>query len=299
MELGKLGVWFFFDRMSAVDAATFARRVEAAGYGTLWAPEAFGREALSASSWLLAATEKLNIATGIANIYGRDALGMANAQKTLDEQSGGRFVLGIGVSHQPLVEGLRGHDYTKPYSFMRTYLDLMAKAPYSAPVLEGAGTTIIGALHPKMLRLAADRTAGAHPYLMPPEHTAFAREIMGKGPLLCPEQKVLLTQDAEKARAVARASIAIYLSLPNYRRSLMRFGVTESDFDNGGSDKLVDMIVAWGDVDTIKARIQAHFDAGADHVCIQPLHPDGDAAGGQPDWNVLDALAPGTSAPGN
>jgi probable F420-dependent oxidoreductase len=291
MKLGRLGVFFFCDAMTAQQSAEFARRLEALGYGTLWFPEALGREALASASWLLAATERLNVATGIANVYARDAMAMAAGQKTLDEQSSGRFVLGIGVSHQPMVEGLRGHAYDKPLTYMREYLEKMKAAAYTAVAADTAGTTVIGALHPKMLELSAKVADGAHPYLMPLEHTAFAREILGAGPLLCPEQKVLLESDAAKARSVAREALGFYFELANYRRALALFGITEEDFDHGGSDRLIDLVVAWGDEKAIEARIAAHFDAGADHVCIQPLHP---SKLGEVDWRVLEAFAPST-----
>jgi probable F420-dependent oxidoreductase len=289
MEIGRLGIWCFLDGMPAADAARFAGRVEALGYGTLWIPEAMGREALAAAGWLLAATRTLNVATGIANVYARDPMTMAAGARTLAEQSGGRFLLGIGVSHKPLVEGLRGHDYGRPLDHMRTYLERMAAAPFTAVAPPADPPVVIGALHPKMLRLAAERTRGAHPYLVPPEHTAFARAALGRGPWLCPEQKVLLERDASKARAVARQAIAMYLGLPNYRRSLARFGFTDADLDPPGSDRLVDAVVAWGDEKAIGARIRAHHDAGADHVCIQPLHPEGLPA---PDMRAIEALAP-------
>lgn len=289
MELGRIGVWTFFDAMSARDAAGAAQRIERLGYRTLWIPEAIGREAFSAAAWLLANTESLNIATGIANIYARDALTMAGGGKTLAEQSGGRFLLGIGVSHQPLVEGIRGHDSSKPLTYMRRYLEAMAAAPYAATAPAEAPPVVIGALHPKMLALAAEKTRGAHPYLMPPEHTAFARRCMGAQAWLCPEQKVLLETDPGKARAVARQVLGMYLALPNYRRALESLGMRSDDFENGGSDRLVDRCVAWGDETAIAARIRAHHDAGADHVCIQPLHPAGLP---EPDWRILEAFAP-------
>jgi probable F420-dependent oxidoreductase len=290
MDLGKLGIFYFMDGMDSPTAAGFVQRIEKLGYGTLWIPEALGRDVMASASWLLASTETLNIASGIANIYARDAMATAAAQKTLDEQSGNRFVLGLGVSHKPLVEGVRGHAQNKPLSFMSTYLDAMAAAPYTSPMPASDGTTVIGALHPKMLKLAGEKTAGAHPYLMPPEHTAFARDIMGEGPLLCPEQKVLLETDPTKARAAARAALGFYLELPNYRRSLKRFGLDEDDFNDGGSNRLIDTVFAWGDEDAVRARIQAHFDAGADHVCVQPVDPE---ATGAIDWKVLELLAPG------
>ena len=289
MNLGKLGVFYFLDGMPAAAAAEFAGRLETLGYGTLWLPEAVGREAFASASWLLGATSTMNVATGIANVYARDAMAMAAGQKTLDEQSGNRFVLGIGVSHKPMVEGLRGHDSSKPLTFMRGYLEAMEASLYVAIPPSKPGTTVIGALHPKMLKLSAEKTAGAHPYLMPPEHTAFARDILGPGPLLCPEQKVLLETDATKARNAARPALAMYLELPNYQRALKRFGLEDDDFKDGGSDRLVDTVVAWGDEQTIAARIKAHMDAGADHVCIQPIHPE---TFGEVDWRLLEALAP-------
>lgn len=290
MELGRIGVWSFLDAMPAEQAREFARNVERLGYSALWIPEALGREAFSACAALLTATEKLIVATGIANVYARDPITMAAGQRTLAELSRGRFLLGIGVSHKPLVEGVRGHDAGKPLTFMRQYLDRMEAAPYTAVPPPDPPPLVIGALHPKMLRLAAERTRGAHPYLVPPEHTAFARETMGPDAWLCVEQKVLLVEDPEKARSVARQAISMYLGLPNYRRNLERLGFSPADFEGGGSDRLVDAVVAWGGEDALRARIDAHFAAGATHVCIQPLHPDGLPL---PDERVLELLAPG------
>ena len=292
MQLGRLGVWFFTDAMAAPAAAEFAGRVEALGYAALWIPETVGREPFAHSSWLLANTERLVVATGIANIYGRDPLTSACAQKTLAEQSGGRFLLGLGVSHAPLVEGVRGHEYRRPVATMRSYLEGMAKASYMAVPPAEKPPTVIAALGPRMLELARDAADGAHPYLVTPEHTARAREILGEAPMLCTEQKVLLESDPARAREVARRALAMYLGLPNYRSNLLRLGFSESDVDGGGSDKLVDAIVVWGDEQAIRARVQAHLDAGASHVCIQPLHPQGLPA---PDERVLEALAPDAS----
>ncbi|GIW41359.1 MAG: LLM class F420-dependent oxidoreductase [Candidatus Binatia bacterium] len=290
MQLGRLGVWTFLDALDARQAAAFARRVEELGYAALWIPEALGREAFATSAWLLAATERLVVATGIANIYARDPVTMACGQKTLAEQSGGRFLLGVGVSHKPLVEGVRGHDASRPLETMRRYLEKMQAAPYMAVPPPEAPPTVIGALHPGMLRLAAEKTRGAHPYLVPPEHTKFAREILGPDAWLCVEQKVLLESDPTRARDTARKAISMYLGLPNYRRNLARFGFTEEDMANGGSDRLVDAVVAWGDESKLRDRIEAHFRAGATHVCIQPVHPEGKPL---PDEKVLEVLAPG------
>jgi probable F420-dependent oxidoreductase len=216
---------------------------------------------------------------------------MAQAQRTLAEQSQNRFLLGLGVSHAPLVEGLRGLPYDKPLSTMRTYLEAMATSPYLAPAPNEEPPTVLAALGPKMLELAAVATDGAHPYWTTPEHTATAREILGPDRLLCVEQKVALSTDADTARAAAREALAMYADLPNYRNNWFRLGFTEEDVADGGSDRLIDALVGWGDEDAIRARITAHHDAGADHVCIQPL-----PAGGQPGevaWDVLEALAPG------
>jgi probable F420-dependent oxidoreductase len=292
MELGRLGVWTWLDALPGPEALHFARRVEALGYGALWIPEALGRDPFALLGALATATERLVLATGIANIYARDAMTMQAARKTLGELSGGRFLLGLGVSHAPMVEGLRGHAYGKPVATMSAYLEAMEKAPYAGPAPKEDPPIVLAALRPKMLELAARRARGAHPYFMTPEHTARAREILGAGPWLCPEQKVLLETDASKARAVARRAMQIYLGLPNYLNALRWLGYADRDLAGGGSDRLVDAIVAWGDERAIAARVASHRDAGADHVCVQPLRPDG-APG--PDLRVLEALAPGTA----
>jgi probable F420-dependent oxidoreductase len=291
MDLSRLGVWFFTDGLPAPQAAEFAKRVESLGYSALWLPEAVGRDPFAHAAWLLANTDRLILATGIANIYARDPNSMVAAQRTLAEQSGGRFLLGLGVSHAPMVEGLRGHTYGKPVATMRAYLDRMDQAPYAAVPPAEAPPRVIAALGPKMLALAAERCQGAHPYLVPPEHTAAARQIMGPDSWLCTEQKVLLETDPTKARAVARKGVAMYLGLPNYRNNLLRYGFEEKDLGDGGSDRLIDAIVAWGDEKTISDRVQAHLDAGASHVCVQPLDPEGRPI---PDDRILEALAPGS-----
>jgi probable F420-dependent oxidoreductase len=289
MEIGRLGVWTWLDGFAAAEAAEFARRIEAWGYATLWVPEAVGRDPFALLGFLAAGTEKLVLATGIANIYARDPMTMRAIQQTVGELSNGRLVLGLGVSHAHLVTAVRGHEYKKPVTTMRAYLDAMEKALYHGPAPKEEAPVVLAALRPKMLGLAAERARGAHPYLVPPEHTARAREILGRGPWLCPEQKVLLETDASKAREIARNAMRIYMGLPNYQNTLNWLGFDDGDFQDGGSDRLVDAIVAWGDEQAIAARIQAHHDAGADHVCIQPLRSDG-AIG--PDLRILEALAP-------
>lgn len=289
MQIGRLGVWTWLDSLSAPEAAEFAQRVEAWGYSALWVPEAIGREPFSFLGYLAGSTRTLLLATGIANIYARDAMTMRATQKTLAEISGGRLVLGLGVSHEHLVTRVRGHAYQKPVATMRAYLEAMEKALYQGPQPEKDAPIVLAALRPKMLALAAQKARGAHPYFVPPEHTARAREILGRGPWLCPEQMVLLESNPSKAREIARRNIAIYTSLPNYQNNLRELGFADADFASGGSDRLVDAIVAWGDEKAIAARIQAHHDAGADHVCIQPFRPDGKPG---PDLRLLEALAP-------
>ncbi len=289
MELGKLGVWLSMDSMNAAACAAFAKRVEDWGYGALWMPESRGRNALVLSSWLLAHTQKLIVATGIANIYARDPMAMANGQRTLAEQSAGRFLLGVGVSHRPMVEGLRGHRYGRPVATMRAYLEAMRKAPYQAVPPPETPPTVVAALGPRMMALSGELADGAHPYNTTPQHTAEARAILGPGKLLCPEVWVLRETDPATARGMARAALSHYLQLENYVNAWRGQGFSEADFGGGGSERFIDAIVAWGDEAAIRARIQQHWDAGADHVCIQPIGPQGSR---QLDESVLAMLAP-------
>jgi probable F420-dependent oxidoreductase len=290
MDLGKLGVWYFLDGLSAAKAAETAQRVEKLGYGALWIPETVGRHPLVHAAWLLANTSKLVLATGIANIYHREPGVSLAAQITLAEQSDNRFLLGMGVSHKPLVEGVRGLDYGPPVATMRKYLEGMDASPYTGIRPAEAPPRVIAALGPKMLELARDMCTGAHPYFTSPEHTAMARDILGPDKWLCVEQKVILETDARKARDLARPVAQIYTGLPNYRNNWLRMGLQDADFENGGSDKFIDSTFAWGDAEKIKARIQEHFDAGASHVCIQPVNPNGQF--GDLHWEALEALAP-------
>jgi probable F420-dependent oxidoreductase len=294
MELGKLGIWYFLDRLSPPDAAKAAQRMEELGYSALWLPETTGRHPFVHASWLLANTKKLILATGIANIYNREPGVTVAAQRTLAEQSGNRFLLGLGVSHKPLVEGVRGLDYGPPVKTMRTYLERMQQAPDRQGFGFGGEvdmSTVIAALGPKMLETARDKCQGAHPYFTSPDHTKMARDILGSKPMLCVEQKVVLETDPKKARDLARAVAQIYIGLPNYRNNWLRMGLAEADLENGGSDKFVDTTFAWGTADQIRDRIKQHFDAGASHVCIQPVNPNGEF--GDIHWKVLEELAPG------
>jgi len=292
MKLGRIGVWQAMDVMTAAEGAAFAQKVEGWGYAALWLPESRGRNIMAHSAWLLANTKTLIVAPGIANIYARDPMGMAAGQKGLNEQSGGRFLLGIGVSHAPSVEGLRGHTYGKPVATMRSYLEKMRDAPYAAPEPPEKPLTIVAALRPRMMALSAELADGAHPYNVTPEHTAEARQILGPGKLLCPEVWVLLETDAAKARGLGRQALASYMRLDNYVNNWKRLGFGDDDFAAGGSDRFVDANVAWGDEGAIRRRVQEHWDAGADHVCIQSINPDGSR---RPDEKALALFAPARS----
>lgn len=289
MKLGRLGVFCFLDGLNRAQLVELAQRCEQLGYAALWYPEARGHESFSLGSFLLSQTEKLILATGIANIYARDATTAKQGQHTLAKLSGGRFLLGLGVSHVPMVENVRGHTYGKPVATMRAYLEDMEKSAAFAPPLDETPPTVLAALGPNMTQLAGERTAGAHPYNITPEHTAKAREIVGPERWVCSEQKILRVTDGAKARELARTTMTPYMTLPNYRNNWLRLGFTEAELENGGSDRFIDAMVAWGDDEAIRARIQAHFDAGASHVCIQPLHPDGER---RPDLDALAAFAP-------
>jgi probable F420-dependent oxidoreductase len=285
-------VFCFTDGLTPAQLIELAQHTEHLGFAALWYPEVLGYESFALGSFLLTQTTRLIIASGIANIYARDATAAKQGQHTLATLSGGRFVLGLGVSHAPLVEDVRGHQYRPPVATMRAYLDAMEKAVAVAPPLEEPPPTVLAALGPQMTALAAARTQGAFPYNVTPEHTARARARIGPDPWLCVEQKVLLVRDPTKARAVARQAMAFYLPLPNYQRHWQRLGFREEDLADGGSDRLVDAMVAWGDESAIRQRLQAHVDAGASHVCIQPLHPGGQPL---PDFEALTALAPEVS----
>jgi probable F420-dependent oxidoreductase len=259
--------------------------LEELGFGAIWFPEAVGREALTQAGLLLGATKNIVIATGIANIYARDPVTTAAAQKTLAEAYPGRFLLGLGVSHSPLVEQMRGHTYGKPVTAMRAYLDGMEAAPYRAVPPPAKPATVLAALGPRMLQLAAERAGGALPYFVPPEHTARARQILGDR-FLAVEQAVVLESDMAKAREIARSHMSLYLTLPNYVSNLRRLGFSDADFANGGSDRLVDAIVACGDITAAINRVRAHQSAGADHVCIQVLPAEPQALP-MPQWREL------------
>ena len=272
MKLGRLGVWYSTDKLNPAQLADLMKVIEGNGYSAFWHPESRGYEAMSLGSYLLSRSDKLVIGSSIANIYARDAFTARRAMVSLNEFSGGRYILGLGVSHIPMVEGLRGHKYDKPLGAMSAYLDAVYKdAPTDSPV-------VVAALGPKMLELSAKKAMGAVPYNVTPKHTAQAARILGKNKVLAVEQKVTIETDPAKARALGRKELARYMVLPNYRNNWLRLGFSEKDLSDGGSDKFIDAMCLWGDANTVKKGLRAHFDAGATHVCLQPVHADGDFA---------------------
>lgn len=273
-RVGRVGVWTFqFDRMPVADVQRAAARIEELGAGAIWIPESVvSKEVFAHSTLLLAATQRIPVATGIANIWARDAVAMQNGARTLADAFPGRFILGLGVSHEPAVKR-RGGSYDKPLTRMREYLDAMDRARYSGSEPAHGVPRVLAALGPKMLELAAQRTAGAHPYFVPVEHTPMARRVLGDGALLAVEQAVAFETDPGQARDLARAHMSGYLRLENYANNLRRLGWSDHDIA-GPSDALVDAIVAWGPLERIVDRVLTHRRNGADHVCIQPLAAD-------------------------
>ncbi len=290
MKFGKFGVFTFTDLMDAGQCAELARGVEKMGYSTLWYPEAFNYETFAIAGYLLGQSDTLVVASGIANIYARDPAASVMGHNSLNALYGGRFVLGLGVSHARIVSDVRGHEYKKPVATMRAYLDHMDRAWEAFGGAPDEKKLVLAALGPNMSKLSAERTLGTFPYNITPQQATLSREYMGpKGAIIC-EQKVCLCTDPDQARAAARGALELYMTLPNYFKNWFRLGFDESDLENGGSDRLMDAMVAWGDADQIKAKLNEYFDHGADQVVIQPIRSDG-----QPgcDWDALEALAPG------
>jgi len=268
--LGPVGVWSFALQTHGASAARAAiAGYESLGYRATWFPESVGsKEAFSHAALLLEASPRMVVASGIANIYARDPMAMANGARALAEAYPGRFILGIGVSHAPSVVK-RGGTYDRPIERMTAYLDAMAVAAYSGPPPGEPVPIVLAALGPRMLELAAARTDGAHSYFVPVEHTAIARQRLGEGALLAVEQTAVLAANRTSSREVARAFAAGYLALPNYADNLRRLGWTDEDLSGGGSDRLIDAVIVQGDAEVIVARVREHLDAGADHVCLQ------------------------------
>lgn len=274
-RFGRISVWSNrLSPMRATEARAFVREVEAVGFPALWIAEGVAfKEIFSHAAILLAATDRLIVATGIANIWARDAVAMANGARTLGDAYPARFVLGMGNSHAPMAS-VRGHRYARPLTRMAAYLDAMAAAPFVGPEPDEPTPLLLAALGPKMLELARERAAGAHPFFVPVEHTSLARATLGPAPFLAVEQAVLFETDPSIARAVAREHMAHFLELPNYTNNLRRLGWGDADLSGGGSDRLVDALVAWGDMARVRERIDDHLARGADNVCVQVLDRD-------------------------
>ncbi|MCR9095228.1 MAG: TIGR03620 family F420-dependent LLM class oxidoreductase [bacterium] len=302
MELGPRGIWVSLEALDSKGRAEAAKKIERLGYTALWHPMAMQRDLMVVASQLLAETQDLVVATGIIPIFERAPAVMAAGHFALNEQSGGRFLLGLGVSHAPIVEGMHGLTYGPPLTSMRNYLDAMDRgpdmsvllgpeaAPSDAPPVQTGPPRVLAALGPKMLALSRDRAQGAHPYFMPPAHTAEAREILGSEPLLVPEVKVVLESDPTKARNAARAAGATNIALENYRKTWRKYGLEDADFEDGGSDRLIDETVAWGTETQIEDFLQRHLDAGATQICIHFVDPEGRY--GEVPWRAIEALAP-------
>jgi len=291
MDFGKYAVMVFTDGLSPAQMAELGQRTEQLGYKTLWYPEVFDYEAMAQGAFLLSQTSSLIVANGIANIYARDPMAAAQGYNSLNKLYGDRFVLGLGVSHPGMLD-LRGggHSFGKPLPTMRKYLDDMDQAwEVLGGAYNGEKRLVLAALGPALQKLAAERTLGAMPYNNTPELTARARQRIGADAMLIAEQKVCFTTNADEARAAARRSLGFYLEFPRYHDIWSSVGFNEDDWSNGGSDRLMDALVAWGAEADIQTRLNAHLDAGADQVGIQSLRPDGGIGA---DWNVLEALAP-------
>jgi probable F420-dependent oxidoreductase len=274
IDIGTWGIWTsLLDMHPTTRVREVISELDEMGWGAVWRPESTGRDALISSTLWLESCPRMAVATGIAQTYARHPMTTMAATRTIDEAHPGRFLLGLGVSHAPMVEGVRGLDYSTPLADMREYLAAMDAAPYTAQGPQERPPRILAALGPKMLELSATAADGAHPYFTVPDHTALSREIIGPDKYLAPEQMCVLETDPGRARDIARANMARYLQLPNYTNNLQRMGFEEAEI-NDISDRLVDAIVVWGDIDTVVARLQEHIDAGADHVCVQALVED-------------------------
>lgn len=295
LNLGRLGIWTWtLDSQPMSRSQEAAAELESLGFRAVWIPEAVGREPFASAACLLSATKKMVVATGIASMYARTAATMQAGQKTLTEAFPERFLLGIGASHGNMVKALHKQSYDKPYSAMVEYLDTMDAGMFAAAPPSTPTHRVLAALGPKMIKLAGERADGAHPYFTTPDHTKVAREILGAGPMLAPEQAVIFETDPTKAREIARKFMGTYTRLPNYANNLLRHGFTQDDIKGANgqpSDKLVDAICAWGSLDVIRQRIKDHLDAGASHVCVQVLRDDLLALPSE-EWRELATLLP-------
>lgn len=270
MDLSGVGIWShqlrYGDTAASTDAAA---ELEDLGFQALWIPDVGGTPVVDSVGHLLSATNDVVIATGILNLWMNEPADVAASYASLTAAHGNRFLLGIGVSHAPLIDATNPGRYRKPLAATASFLDALDNAAEPVP----ADARVLAALGPKMLTLAADRTRGAHPYLTTPDHTHRAREVLGDGPLLLPEQTVILCDDADEARAVGTGWLRRYLAMPNYTNSLLRLGFSSDDVASV-SDRLFDALIAWGDEEAVSRRVNEHLSAGADHVCVQVLTAD-------------------------
>jgi probable F420-dependent oxidoreductase len=290
---GGVGIWTIsHEALPPERSGEYATLAEELGYKAYWLPETAGRDALVSSALLLEATTSIVIGTSIASIWARDAVTAVNGARTLTALSSGRFVLGLGVSHQIMVENIRGHSYERPLAAMSSYLDAMAAAPMFSHERDVSPVVLIAALGPKMLALASTKAAGALPYFVTPEHTARARAALGPDAFLAVEQGVALTEDEDTYRALAARHAGPYLSLPNYQNNWRRLGFGDEDFLDGGSARFQDALIAHGDESAVWARVDEHFAAGADHVSLQVL-TDSPVAAPLEEWRRLSPLAAG------
>lgn len=295
LNLGRLGAWGHLDSLDALQAREYARRVEELGFGTLWVPETVGREPFTLLGMLAGETSSLLLGTSVVSIWGHDAQTTRMAALTLQEATGGRFVLGVGVSHPHLAQRLRGHTFDRPLTRTREFLAAYRSAIYKGPMSPGAPDppVLVAALRERMLALAATEADGAFPYLVTPERVAWTRSVLdtaagtGPCPVLAVSMPAVVETDADAAREIARGYLAPYLRTPTYQASWLAQGFGEADWAKPGSDALVDGMVAWGDAETLQARIADLVAAGADHVAVIPLGPDGSTE----NIDVLEALA--------
>lgn len=293
MDLKTPGAFALTDSMTGSQLTAYVRRVEQLGYSSFWFPEAFGRDPFALAAHILSVTNRIVVGTGIANVWKREPIAMMGAARTLAELYPDRFVLGIGVSHGPMMAQL-GIKYDKPLSFMREYIARMKAAPYTAPRAKTDPPIVIAALMPKMLQLAATESNGTFPVYITPEQTARMRASLGPDKWICIQQVTLLEKDAAKARRAARKVLAFYLQLPNYLSSFRSMGFGDADFADGGSDRIVDGLIAWGDEQTIREHVKAHYNAGATHVCLTVVPSEGAPLERTilPDERALELLAP-------
>jgi probable F420-dependent oxidoreductase len=296
LDLGRLGVWGHLDSLPVSELRRYARRVEELGYGSVWVPETVGREPFALLGMLAEATSAIRLGTSIVSTWGHDPQTTRMAAQTLQEASGGRFVLGLGISHPHLAQKLRGHQFDRPVTRMREFLAAYRSAIYKGPTADGAPEPpiLLAALRERMVALAASETDGAFPYLVTPERVAWIRSVLdtaaaSEPPTLAVSMPAVLSADDEIARATARAYLAPYLRTPTYHASWALQGFVDTDWERPGTDRLVDAMVAWGDVPALQQRVAALVAAGADHVAVIPLAPDGTTE----NLDVLEALASG------